>query len=87
MKSIHQISIIILIVLSSVTNAVLADKPRLAIQEITATDSVVKSARSGSQIDVLNQILQGADTQLANTINQTKRFDIVARSAYKQILK
>ena len=64
-----------------------ADKPRLAIQDLVATDAVVTQAKAQSQHSVLEQILQGSDTQLANMINQTSRFDIVARSKYRTILR
>ena len=65
----------------------IAEKPRLAIQDITATPAVMNNAVSQGQANVLQQILQGADTQLMDTINRTKRFDIVARSKIKAILK
>ena len=69
------------------TAPALADKPRLAIQDLVATDAVVTQAKAQSQHSVLEQILQGSDTQLANMINQTSRFDIVARSKYRTILR
>ena len=62
-------------------------KPRLAIQDISATPAVMQQARQDGQLNVLEQILQGSDSQLMNTINQTKRFDIVARSKIKAVLK
>ena len=64
-----------------------AEKPRIAIQEITATEAVRAQAKASGQLNALDQIMQGADSQLANTINATRRFDIVARSKYRTILK
>ncbi len=57
-----------------------AEKPTLAISEITATKAVLAQARAQGQLNVLEQILQGSDTQLSDTLSKTKRFTIVARS-------
>jgi curli biogenesis system outer membrane secretion channel CsgG len=78
-------------ILSAVTIGVVAStataaKPTLAISEIAATKAVLAQARAQGQLNVLEQILQGADSQLANTISKTKRFDIVARSKWKSIM-
>ena len=87
MKTSTVLFTIVTLIFSLFTSVSFAEKPRLAIQDIIATPAVIDSARVGNQINVLNQILQGSDSLLATTINQTKRFDIVARSKYKQILK
>ncbi|MCH2144895.1 MAG: CsgG/HfaB family protein [Phycisphaerales bacterium] len=63
------------------------EKPRLAIQDINATDAVKRQAREQGQLNVLEQILQGSDGLLMSAITQTRRFDIVARSDYRTILK
>ncbi|MEE2906420.1 MAG: CsgG/HfaB family protein, partial [Planctomycetota bacterium] len=65
----------------------LGAKPRLAIQDITATPAVMNNAVAQGQSNVLQQMLQGADTQLMDTINKTKRFDIVARSKIKAVMR
>ena len=57
-----------------------AEKPTLAISEITATKAVLAQARAQGQLNVLEQILQGSDTQLSNSISKTNRFSMVARS-------
>ena len=49
--------------------AAMAQKPRLAIQDITATSAVMDNAVSDGQANVLQQILQGSDSQLMDTIN------------------
>ncbi|MCH2161982.1 MAG: hypothetical protein MK085_08935 [Phycisphaerales bacterium] len=87
-KTLLAVTAAILTVLPTTANAAQAvEKPRLAIQDIVATDAVRNQARASGQLNVLEQIMQGADSQLANTINATKRFDIVARSKYRTILK
>tara|TARA_R110002072_G_scaffold42064_20_gene118740 strand:+ start:190688 stop:192940 length:2253 start_codon:yes stop_codon:yes gene_type:complete len=86
MNQLRILAAAILCMVLSATSA-LADKPRLAIQDLVATDAVVSQAKAQSQHSVLEQILQGSDTQLANMINQTSRFDIVARSKYRTILR
>jgi curli biogenesis system outer membrane secretion channel CsgG len=70
----------------AIASVAAADKPTLAISDITAPESILLSARAAGQLNVLEQILQGADAQLATAISQTKRFDIVARSKWKSIL-
>lgn len=64
-----------------------ADKPRLAIREIAATDAVTAAARSSGQQNVLDQILQGANSQLTDAITQSRRFDVVARADLGEVLK
>lgn len=64
-----------------------AEKPRLAIRKIDATDAVVASARTSGQKNVLDQILQGANSQLTDAITQSRRFDIVARADLGEVLK
>ncbi len=65
-----------------------AEKPTLAISKITATKAVLAQARAQGQLNVLEQILQGSDTQLSDTLSKTKRFTIVPRSGinWKAIL-
>lgn len=63
------------------------EKPRLAIREIAATDAVTAAARSSGQQNVLDQILQGANSQLTDAITQSRRFDIVARADLGEVLK
>ena len=81
------LSLIAVIAASQSVNAQAPMKPRLAIQDISATAAVMQQADRDGQLNVLEQILQGSDSQLMNTINQTKRFDIVARSKIKAVLK
>jgi len=84
------LSLIALIAASQSVNAQAPTKPRLAIQDISATPAVMQQAAAAAgeeQLNVLQQILQGADSQLMDTINKTKRFDIVARSKWKSIIR
>ena len=78
---------ILFLIPASIVSAQAAQKPRLAIQDIVATTAVRNQAQSSGQLNVLDQIMQGANSQLEDTINATKRFDIVPRSKYRTILK
>ena len=81
-----QLAIATITLIAATTSLAAAGKPTLAISDITATPSVLRQARAQGQLNVLEQILQGSDTQLSDTISKTKRFDIVARSKWKTIL-
>ncbi len=63
------------------------EKPRLAIREIQVQQSVLDSARRQGQADTLNQIVQAADSQLIQSVLDTRRFDIVARSDLGKVLR
>ena len=75
---IHFLLMAIFIAIAASTAA--AEKPTLAISEVTATKAVLAQARAQGQLNGLEQILQGATTQLSNTISKTNRFSMVARS-------
>ena len=53
-------------------------KARLRVQQITATPSVV-SATHGTGAQTLQQILEAADAQLLNAVEQTRKFEMVPR--------
>ena len=57
-----------------------AEKHTIGISKVTATKAVLAQARAQGQLNVLEQILQGSDTQLSDTISKTNRFSMVARS-------
>ena len=64
-----------------------AEKPRLAIRAIAATPAVQAQAKSEGTDNALMQIEQGADPQLMDAIQATRRFDLVARSDMPSVLK
>lgn len=64
-----------------------AEKPRLAIRAIAATPAVQAQAKSEGTENALAQIEQGADPQLMDAIQATRRFDLVARSDMPSVMK
>lgn len=62
-------------------------KARLAIRKLAATDSVQEQAKLGGQEDALKQILDATDSQLLNSIEQTRKFTIVARKDLGEVMK
>ena len=64
-----------------------AGKPRLAIREIAASKSVQTQAGSEGALNVLNQIVEGADPQLMTAIDGTRRFELVARADLPSVIK
>ena len=69
------------------TTASTGNKARLAIRDIKPTASVTANAATHGQTDALNQIVDACDSQLLNAIEQTRKFEIVARADLKEILK
>ena len=69
------------------TTASTGNKARLAIRDIKPTASVTANAAKHAQTDALNQIVEACDSQLLNAIEQTRKFEIVARTDLKEILK
>jgi curli biogenesis system outer membrane secretion channel CsgG len=63
------------------------EKPRLAIRQIAATPAVTSQARSEGAADALAQVEQGADSQLMDAINATRRFELVARADLPSVIK
>lgn len=63
------------------------EKPRLAVREIQVQPGVLDAARRQGQADALNQIVQAADGQLIQAVQDTRRFDIVARSDLAKVLR
>jgi len=64
-----------------------AGKPRLAIREIAASKAVQAQAASDGAVNVLNQIVEGADSQLMTAIDRTRRFELVARADLPSVIK
>jgi curli biogenesis system outer membrane secretion channel CsgG len=64
-----------------------AEKPRLAIRAIAATPAVQAQAKSEGTDNALMQVEQGADPQLMDAIQATRRFDLVARSDMPSVMK
>ena len=64
-----------------------AAKATLAIRAFEATPAVDAAASAAGTLNSLNQILQGAESQMENSIQQTRKFQIVARGDLKTILK
>lgn len=64
-----------------------AEKPRVAVRSIDATDGVVRAARANGQAEALQQILEAADGQLIRALSDSRRFDVVARSDLAEVLK
>ncbi len=69
------------------TTASTGNKARLAIRDIKPTESVTANAAKHGQTDALNQIVDACDSQLLNAIEQTRKFEIVARADLKEIWK
>lgn len=63
------------------------EKPRLAIRDITPSGPVLDAARMQGQSQALAQIVAAADSQLLQAINDTRRFDLVARSDLATVLR
>ncbi len=63
-------------------------KPRIAIQSITATPAVLARARSdGSGVaNVLEQIIQAADSDLIDSVHKSGRFEVAAASDLEHVL-
>ncbi|MDP7029763.1 MAG: CsgG/HfaB family protein [Phycisphaerales bacterium] len=63
-------------------------KPRIAVQSISATPAVMSRAASdGSGVkNVLEQIMQGADSSLIDSLHKTGRFEVVAASDVEHVL-
>ena len=64
-----------------------AGKPRLAIREIAASKAVQAQAGAEGALNVLNQIVEGADPQLMTAIDGTRRFELVARADLPSVIK
>jgi curli biogenesis system outer membrane secretion channel CsgG len=64
-----------------------AGKPRLAIREIAASKAVQSQAGAEGALNVLNQIVEGADPQLMTAIDGTRRFELVARADLPSVIK
>ena len=64
-----------------------ASKATLAIRAFEATPAVETAARAAGTGNALEQILQGAEGQMENAVQQTRKFQIVARGDLKTILK
>ena len=64
-----------------------AGKPRLAIREIAASKAVQTQAGAEGALNVLNQIVEGADPQLMTAIDGTRRFQLVARADLPSVIK
>jgi len=62
-------------------------KPRLAIREIAASKAVQAQAGAEGALNVLNQIVEGADPQLMTAIDGTRRFELVARADLPSVIK
>lgn len=62
-------------------------KPRLAIREIAASKAVQSQAGAEGALNVLNQIVEGADPQLMTAIDGTRRFELVARADLPSVIK
>lgn len=63
------------------------EKPRLAIRDITPSEPVIDAARAQGQAQALAQIVAAADSQLLQAINDTRRFELVARSDLATVLR
>ncbi len=68
-------------------DAAAAGKPRLAIREIAASKAVQVQAGAEGALNVLNQIVEGADPQLMTAIDGTRRFELVARADLPSVIK
>ncbi|MDG2030331.1 MAG: CsgG/HfaB family protein [Phycisphaerales bacterium] len=64
-----------------------ASKATLAIRAFEATPAVESASVAAGTRNSLDQILQGAESQMENSIQQTRKFQIVARGDLKTILK
>lgn len=63
------------------------EKPRIAVREIAASRPVLDAARAQGQSQALEQILAAADSQLTAALANTRRFDVVARSDLRTVLR
>ena len=68
--------------------ATAAGKPRLAIQKIDVTSAVRQDvAKDAAANNGLEQIVQATENQILNAIEQTRKFEVVARQDLKEILE
>ena len=71
----------------ALSSSALAQKATLAIRGFEATPAAAAAARAAGAENSLNQIIQGAEGQMENSLQQTQKFEIVARGNLKTILK
>lgn len=62
-------------------------KPRLCVRQLAATDAVQASARRQGSSSSLASILEALDGQVIHQIQQRNKFELVARSDLRQVLK
>ncbi len=77
-----------LLTLAAAAHAQQPSKPRIAIQSITATPAVMARAKGdGSGVaNVLEQVLQAADSDLIDSLHKSGRFEVVAASDLEHVL-
>ena len=64
-----------------------AQKATLAIRGFEATPAAERAAQAAGSSNALAQIIEGAEGQMENALQQTQKFQIVARGNLKTILK
>ena len=68
-------------------NSVFAQKATMAVRGFEATPAVQESASASGSLNALDQIIQGAQAQLEAAVQNSGKFDIVARQDLPAILK
>jgi curli biogenesis system outer membrane secretion channel CsgG len=72
---------------SCLAGGAFAQKATMAVRGFQATPAVEAAAAASGTLNALNQIMQGAQSQLENAIQTGGKFDIVARADLASILK
>jgi hypothetical protein len=68
-------------------NVVFAQKATMAVRGFEATPAVQQAASASGSLNALDQIIQGAQAQLETAVQNSGKFDIVARQDLPTILK
>jgi hypothetical protein len=69
------------------TTSSFAQLKKLAISDVKAGPGLIKAATSSNTIGSLERVVQAFDSQLINRMHGTRKFDILARSDLKQLVK
>ncbi len=64
-----------------------AQMKRLAVSDVKAGPGLISSARTNNTFNSLERVVQAFDSQLVDRMHATRKFDILARSDLKQLVK
>lgn len=81
----HIVSIILAFAaLCSTANAQLK---KMAISDVKASPGIIKAATANNTVVALERVVQAFDTQLIDRMHNTRKFEVIARSDLKSLLK